>query len=188
VWEHPRNAELRARRSNPNVLLPGDELFLPVLREREESCATARTHTFQRKGVPSSLLLRCLDLHGEPRAGEVFRVLATGFERAGKLDGDGWLRLRVPPDLREVEVIVGEEKTDMETRYQLRVGHLDPIDTLTGVCDRLHNLGYYHGPPLAEPDGPLRQAVARFRADAALPAGSAVDGPFRDALKQRHGA
>ena len=29
VWQHPHNAELRARRRDPNVLAVGDEVFVP---------------------------------------------------------------------------------------------------------------------------------------------------------------
>jgi hypothetical protein len=49
IWNHPENAELRARRSDPNILLPGDIVHIPAKELKELSCATDRRHIFKRK-------------------------------------------------------------------------------------------------------------------------------------------
>jgi N-acetylmuramoyl-L-alanine amidase len=35
VWEHPENSELKSKRKDPNILLPGDTVFIPERREGE---------------------------------------------------------------------------------------------------------------------------------------------------------
>lgn len=60
VWNHSKNAKLRNKRSDPNVLCPGDLIFIPDKEEKLESCATEQRHRFQRKGVPAKLRLRIL--------------------------------------------------------------------------------------------------------------------------------
>ncbi len=187
LWEHPRNAALRALRRDPNILAEGDELFVPPRRPRVERCDTTRVHTFRRKGVPSRFELRCLDLRGEPRAGEPYTLRGDdGFAREGALDGDGWLKVSVPPSTRTIELTLGDG--DAPETMTLRVGHLDPADSLSGVCDRLYNLGYYDGPTLDAPDEVLARAVRAFRRDEGLPASAEVDDALRGALTRRHGS
>jgi len=68
VWNDSANAELKEARGDPNVLLPGDRVTVPPLREKEESCGTEATHAFRRKGVPAKFRMRLLE---EPDAEEV---------------------------------------------------------------------------------------------------------------------
>ena len=37
IWDHAQNAELKKKRQNPNVIFPGDELFIPDKGQKEES-------------------------------------------------------------------------------------------------------------------------------------------------------
>src|SRR3712207_2433849 len=67
VWEHSENAKLRELRKSPHVLRPGDVVFVPPIRRREEDAATGQTHKYQHKGIPSKLEVRFL-VDGEPRA------------------------------------------------------------------------------------------------------------------------
>lgn len=188
VWQHPRNAELRARRPNPNVLREGDELFIPPRDPRVESCATTREHVFRVRGVPSRLTVRCLDLLGRPRAGEPYVLVGRELEVRGTVDPDGWVKASIDPGLARVTLTVGEpDSNDLET-YELWLGHLDPIEYLEGVCHRLRNLGYYLGPSIGEADEALREAVARFREEQSLPEGEEVDDELRQALVRAHGS
>lgn len=187
VWTHPRNADLRARRKKPNVLREGDELFIPPRRQRDESCATTREHVFRVRGIPSKLTVRCLDLLGRPRAGEPYSVTGPGLDVCGTVDRDGWVRVSISPELTHATLVVGvPESTSCET-WELRLGHLDPVEYLSGVCNRLHNLGYYQGPPIDEADQALRLAIEAFRRDHDLADTDELDDAFREALVREHG-
>jgi len=61
VWNHPKNAKLQETRKDPNVLSPGDVVFVPDKEEKEESGATEQRHRFKKKGVPAKLRLRIME-------------------------------------------------------------------------------------------------------------------------------
>jgi N-acetylmuramoyl-L-alanine amidase len=61
VWDHPKNAELKKRRGNRNILLPGDTIFIPEKQAKQESAQTDRRGRFVRKSVPTKLKLRSLE-------------------------------------------------------------------------------------------------------------------------------
>jgi len=186
VWEHPRNADLRAKRRDPNILRAGDALFLPERLLRDERCATGRVHRFRRRGVPLDLSLRCLDIEGEPYANEPFHLTGDGVDQRGALDGDGWMRVKVSPAASRLRLVIGADGEHED--YELRVGHLDPHDELTGVCDRLRNLGYYAGPSVEAPTAQLADAIRWYRRAHDLGEGGDVDEALREALRRGHHA
>jgi len=61
VWNDPGNTELRTSRKTPYVLLPGDRVTIPELRERQESRPTDQLHRFVRKGVPVIVKIKILE-------------------------------------------------------------------------------------------------------------------------------
>src|SRR5512139_715846 len=85
LWNHGENAELKAKRKDPNILFEGDELHVPELELRWETRATEAKHRFKRKGDPVKFKLQLL-LFGKPRANEDYSLhLDTGIFR-GKTD------------------------------------------------------------------------------------------------------
>src|SRR5262249_19767117 len=100
VWNADENAALRRSRSSPNVLSEGDVVFVPDKRAAAVTAATARTHRYRRRGVPSMLNVRLLD-DGVPRAGLAWTVEASGRSVTGTTDADGWLQCYLMPDVTE---------------------------------------------------------------------------------------
>ncbi|HEY1895632.1 MAG TPA: peptidoglycan-binding domain-containing protein [Terracidiphilus sp.] len=58
VWNHPNNSSLKTNRTDPNVLKPGDLLYIPDLTQKVLDCSTDARHKFVRKGTPANLTLR----------------------------------------------------------------------------------------------------------------------------------
>lgn len=46
ICSHPNNAGFKAKRPNPNLIYPGDELCIPGLQPKEVECATDALHQF----------------------------------------------------------------------------------------------------------------------------------------------
>ena len=61
IWNHPKNAELKQKRVDPNILKEGDIVHVPDKELKEESCATDQKHKFKVKGVPAKLKLKVME-------------------------------------------------------------------------------------------------------------------------------
>jgi hypothetical protein len=46
IWNHPENAALKDERQNPNVLYPGDRVFIPDKNTCVADAATDRRHIY----------------------------------------------------------------------------------------------------------------------------------------------
>ena len=186
IWNHPNNATLKQlRHGDPSVLLPGDELFIPDIRKREVDAAVDRVHKFVVKNARAQVRLRLLDFKQRPRAMQRYSASVDGVASNGSTDADGYIRLNVPVDAREVSVRVLDIPRDES--YTLSLGHIDPHDTTSGVQQRLTNLGY---PCLSETGtvGTATQAALRaFQKDRGLAQSADVDDATRSALRDLHG-
>ncbi len=138
LWEHPENKELKEKRKDPNILLPGDIVHVPDKKLKEVSHSTNAVHKFKIKNVPAYLNL-VLNYGGEPLKNEPYTLEIDGKKSEGKTDGEGKIRVPIVPNADKGKLIVGDEGRQIE--YTLDLANLDPIDTVIGFKKRLHNLG-----------------------------------------------
>ena len=94
IWDHAQNAELKKQRQNPNVIFPGDQLFIPDKSEKKETRNTGQRHQFVLKTEKLKLRLVLEDLYEKPIANapcelrvenETFRLTTDG---KGKIERD----------------------------------------------------------------------------------------------------
>jgi hypothetical protein len=88
IWNLPENSSLKSQRKDPNILFPGDQVFIPEKQLRIEPRTTDAKHQFVRKGVPEFLSLRFLN-EDDPRKGESYILQVDGKSVSGNLDADG---------------------------------------------------------------------------------------------------
>ena len=158
LWSSGENAELRARRKNPNLLCPGDVVVVPDQQTTAASGASGKRHPFRAKGVPARLKFRLMK-EGGPRAGEPYTLEVDGTLRSGQTDGSGTIDVPIPPGAQTGTLLL---KNGLE-RYKLNLGHLDPIDEVTGVQARLNALGFHCGDVDGDGGPCTRNALARFQ-------------------------
>jgi N-acetylmuramoyl-L-alanine amidase len=164
VWNHPRNQELKSQRKNPNTLMPGDVVFVPDRALKEQACSTDQKHRFKRKGVPSMLRIRLLNEDG-PRRSERYILVIDGKTYSGSTDPEGWLKHPVRPEARSGTLLVGDDQDE----YTLELGHLDPIEEISGVQARLNNLDFNCGPVDGVLGPSTAAAIRRFQRAYKLP-------------------
>jgi hypothetical protein len=182
LWELPENADLKQARKNPNVLLAGDRVFIPELRSKEETRATEKTHKFVRKGEPSQIKL--VFRHGtQPRANQPYVLDIDGKESRGNLGANGEVLLKIPGNARAGRITVGEDKE----QFELALGHLDPIETLSGAQARLNNMGYDSGGADGTMTDETHEALRRFQKDQGLESTGELTDQTRAKIKDVHG-
>lgn len=177
IWNHGRNAELKQRRKDPNVLLPGDVVHIPDLRSKEESGVTEQRHQFKIKGVPAKMKLR-LAINNQPLANKNYRLCIDGAWKSGTTDGDGFLELAIPPDAKSGKIMV--QQGTAHTVFDFDFGSVDPIDTEEGVRERLIDMGFD-----AETD--LSAALRSFQHQEGLQETGKIDDSTRAKIKERFG-
>ena len=138
IWTHPENEDLRSLRILPSSLLPGDEVFVPELEPKDVDGATEAKHRFRRKGVPAMLRLQFFD-DAEPRAGVPYVITIDGVETKGNTDADGRIEVKMSPGARDGKLKLGP--ADHYEEIDLQLGHMDPVEEVSGVQARLRNLG-----------------------------------------------
>jgi hypothetical protein len=184
LWKHGGNASLKSKRKDPNVLMEGDVVHIPDKAEKLENGATEQKHRFRRKGVPAKLAVQ-FTFDGKARANVPFTLMIDDVSKDGKTDGDGWIRQPIPPNAREAKVLLKPKKSEPE-EYVLQLGHLDPVDTISGQKARLENLGFFQGEVLPEPTSDYTAAIKGFQKVHGLNETGVADNDTQQKLKQEH--
>jgi N-acetylmuramoyl-L-alanine amidase len=185
VWNHPQNSTIRQARKDPNVLFPGDIVFIPEKDEKVAACATDKRHRFLRKGVPAMVRVVLVDWEGNPRSGESYVLEVDGRLITGVTGGDGKIEHRIPPNAQRGELRVGKERREV---YALELGHTDPSSEISGIQCRLNNLGFDCGGIDGELGAATETALRAFQAKYGLPDTGEPDDATRNKLKEIHGS
>jgi N-acetylmuramoyl-L-alanine amidase len=169
VWNDPENADLKKLRKNPNVLYPGDVVAIPEKQLREESAATEKHHDYVLKGQPLLLRLKLEKMYYKPIADTPCDLLVGLDDFSTPTDHDGQMEHKIRKNATSAEVTIhdtvdiSDSPTPVDTPFTLKIGHLDPVEEVSGQAARLSNLGYYRG-PLDPPDpDDFRLAIEEFQ-------------------------
>jgi hypothetical protein len=189
IYDHADNDAFRAKRPNPNVIFPGDQIAIPDKDVKEVVLPTTAKHKLRVKRPKVMLRMQLMSEQGEPLAGKPFELAFGDDLHEGTTDGDGILEAKVKASDEQGELTVwGSGDREAERwHWHIRVGHLDPVEELVGVRQRLNNLGYYCAPTGDEPDDTLRYAVKGFQRLEGLEPTGEVDDATRGKLVALHG-
>lgn len=191
IWNHPRNAALKEERKNPNVLFPGDQVFIPDREARDEARPTDARHRFVLAVQGLQLRVKVIDLRDQP-------VERTAFFRLGSGDTN----LTTPrAQVYETDIGPAEKRATLgfpatatergRPDILMEVGSLDPETKPSGQQERLNNLGYFAGFSTTPDPDQFRWAVEEFQHDNKkrhnLKVTGSVDDRTADALAKEHG-
>jgi len=181
IWNHPNNAALKEQRQNPNVLWPGDKVFIPPKEIKKVPSATAKKHRFQLITQKIMLRLAVRDLDSNPIADTPCVLEVDGSSYQLTTDGDGKIEQPIPKNAAGGKLTIGE------IEVPIKIGHLDPVEELPGWRARLNNLGYRAGASDDLNDPQLRSAVEEFQCDYDLQVDGESGPQTQGKLKEVHG-
>jgi hypothetical protein len=181
IWNHGANAGLRAKRKSMNQLFPGDEVFIPDLQKRIETRGTDATHKFKRKGVPARIKMQVL-LLGEPRKNEPYVLVIDGKSYSGTLDGEGKFEQVIPPNAKGGQLLLNGGKESIP----VNIGYLNPVSEVSGMQQRLNNLGFFCGNEDGDLDDKTKEAVSNFQQRNGLKVTGAPDAATQAKLQELH--
>jgi len=185
ILNHPENSSLRERKRNASILSPWDRITIPDKELREEEGATEQRHRFRCNNRTSWLRVKFLR-KSEPRAGEPYCLIVDGKDFRGSLDNQGKLENRVPSDAKEAVVLLGREGE--QERHVLKIGHINPSSEISGVQQRLKNLGFSCGSEDNEVGPRTRSALRRFQEKQGLQVTGEMDEATQNRLREIHGS
>jgi N-acetylmuramoyl-L-alanine amidase len=188
IYYHPDNADFRTLRPDPNVILPGDQIFIPDPEISDSPAATEKRHPYVVKKEPTKLRIVMADEDNQPYANCRYRLRVNAQLYEGTTDSQGLISEEIDAASQIGELTVWwAEAPALHCKWNLQIGHLDPVEHVKGVQGRLNNLGYNSG-PVDGIVGPITTgAVRRFQEKWGLDV-DGIAGPITKAkLKEVHG-
>ena len=183
IWDDPKNAQLKSKRQNPNILAPGDILFIPDKKDKEESRGTSQAHSFQVGDAAVKFRTIIKDAKDRPLANAKYTLTLPGQMFTGVTGSNGLLEHPLPLDAETGTLAL----TDLGITWTLNFGHLDPVDTIQGVQGRLKSLGYDPGAVDGTENDGLTAALKAFQKAHSLPVDGACDSATKAKLQEKHG-
>ncbi len=171
VWAEAKNEPLRQIRTSPNILLPGDIVYIPdPVRNSPatHNLSNGTTNTFVSDPATVTVTLK---FGNATFASQSYSVRELPHLTGQTSSADGTVTFAIPVTIHTLTITF----TESDETFVFHVGHLDPIGTPSGVFQRLQNLGYI------DPDSPfvpsnldlVRVALRDFQADHGQTSGDA---------------
>lgn len=190
IYDHPENSEFRKARPNPNLIMPGDQIFIPDRELKSLSVDTDKRHRFVVNRSKTVLRVVIRNEDGEPCDSVPYQILLGGVIESGVTDANGLINHHVPADLKEATLDVWVGTGDCECipqRWILKIGYLDPVEYSSGIQGRLNNLGFDCGKVDGIIGPKTKAAIKRFQEQHGLIV-DGIAGPKTQAkLKTEHG-
>jgi N-acetylmuramoyl-L-alanine amidase len=182
IWDDPQNAKLKKSRPDPNVLYPGDQLYIPDKEQKIESRATGAVHRFEVPDNRVTLRIALRDFDDRPIANTACELDIFGAVTKHTSNSEGMIERNIPPEPASGMLRI----PDLAFELNIEVGHLDPPDEVSGYTARLTNLGYLD-PFIASDDDDLNVAIQEFQCDHKLPVTGEIDPATKARLAELHG-
>ena len=128
------------------------------------------------------------DEEGQPLSNFKYKLVIEGVIREGQTGENGLIQeeIRTLDEEGELTVFPVDASEDGFTCH-VKLGHLDPVNEVSGIQARLNNLGFDAG-PIDGIDGPItRRAIKAFQEQQGLSVDGIVGPQTQAKLKEVHG-
>lgn len=145
IYYDPSNSEFQKLRPNPDLIFPGDKINIPDIKPRKMTVGATRQHVFCVKREGEYFRLKIQNRKGESWTGKKVVLDADGDMQEFTLDESGIVEFNLGD--KELSNAKLDVYTDDDIDYpshsiELKLGHLDPVEELSGVQARCNALGF----------------------------------------------
>lgn len=134
IWNHPQNQALRTKRSDPNNLFIGDQIFIPdktpksvQIKAFTSDTDSKQKYTFKAKSVKAQFSLRLEDEDDDPYIEKAYLLVVNTPEKQEKIEGKtdvkGFLKAAIAPNARSLNLTLwtgnNREVDKVEWTFQL---------------------------------------------------------------------
>lgn len=186
LWNDPKNDELKQLRKDPNVIFPGDVVYIRKRTKKYEACAAEQLHRFRALGQPAMCRLQILN-DDQPRANEQYKFEVGDRTYEGTTDAEGKLEHPVPNQARSAKVTIGPDQESQDV-YTLSLGSMDPVGEIKGAQKRLLNLGFYPGAFDGQLGPKTESSLLAFQRKHELTETGQLDSETATLLVEKHGS
>ena len=145
LYNHPSNAEFKALRPDPNLIYPGDKITIPPKKEKFIPLRTNSINSFVVQNEKEYFRLQIIHEDGDDITGKRI-VITIGSQTIDTvLPSNGLIEVELTENdslTGQVDLYLKEDQSSPSESFTAQVGHLDPIDTLSGVQARCNLLGF----------------------------------------------
>ena len=146
LYDHVDNAALRKKRPNPNLLLPGDEITIPEKEPLVVKIQTNQSHVFQMKPIPTEKFkVKIQNGSGKSWVGKKVSLKVGEQTLETEITETGFVEVDLPrgdEESGELSVFMNNDDSEPTHTFEIKLGYLDPIDTLSGVQARCNALNF----------------------------------------------
>lgn len=184
VWGAKANRRLRADRPGAHMLVAGDVVELPEKKHPPPIPIAIGAETRIVATIPHVPIELVLGTTGSLVTDEPWHIEANGEKANGTTTSDGKVSFSVRVTTRRVTLVLDKRGV----RRELAIGGLDPADNLSGIAQRLQNLGLYHGPVIDTMSPDIAAAITELQRKRGLAPTGHLDRETRDAITTEHGS
>ena len=166
IYDDAHNAAFKSARPNPDVLYPGDKIYIPDRDPGADAAATDKKHKYVLK-EPKLTLDVYLRRNGVPLKNRDYTLKfkspdGKDQKLTGNTGADGHVlqKEKIPVGVAEVKLTLASLPSYTRT---LKLGFLHPITVASGVQMRLNNLGFACGTPNGTASAAYKSALAAFQ-------------------------
>lgn len=183
VWNHPNNAQLKSLRKTPEVLQEGDKVYVPKAEPKKESKPNEAYHKFKLKGEQAKFKIKLM-MMDEARANEDYTLVIDGNIKTGKTDGNGMIETDIANNAKGGSLILQGGKETLP----IKIGRLDPDDSVQGVRQRLASLGHSPETDSSPADAMPADTLKLFQEKYKLTVSGLLDAATKSKIKELHPA
>jgi len=147
LYESADNDDFRSLRTNPNCIFPGDKINIPEDTGLTVTYAAEGTYKFKMSRPRAFFAIKLTDGADIVYSNINYELHIEDQIITGTTNSNGVLEEEVPVDIEVAKLIFWpyDDLPERAVRRRVNIGHLDPIEEITGQRQRLANQGFPSG-------------------------------------------